>query len=352
MARKKKVQFDNGKPKKNPNDRIVLKVNYYDADGKRRGKTFTGYDDAEVAIKRAEWELNRSKEKRPSMTVLKAVEGYISLKESVLSPSTVKAYESIKKHNIEKRSIGGIPLKELDLQKTQAWITEMVKEGLSPKTIRNCFALVQAAMLIYDKSMVLDVTLPAPKKYQNYTPSDKDVKALIKAIRAKGDRDLLIAVLLAAFGPLRRGEICALTSDDIHGNVITVSKDVVLNKDGVWVTKQPKTFSSAREIEFPDFVIEELKGIQGPLIQCNPNVLHDRFRKLIRKNDLPLFRFHDLRHYGASIMHAIGVPDVYIIKRGGWATDHVMKTVYRDAIDDVEKKQTKNINKHFQKVIM
>ena len=47
-------------------------------------------------------------------------------------------------------------------------------------------------------------------------------------------------------------------------------------------------------------------------------------------------------------MHAIGVPDQYILQRGGWASDGVMKTVYRNAISDESVKQNTIINQHFE----
>ena len=46
-------------------------------------------------------------------------------------------------------------------------------------------------------------------------------------------------------------------------------------------------------------------------------------------------------------MHAIGIPDQYIMARGGWKTDKVLKAVYRNVIADEEKKFTEKINSHF-----
>ncbi|MBR0090420.1 MAG: site-specific integrase, partial [Lachnospiraceae bacterium] len=58
-------------------------------------------------------------------------------------------------------------------------------------------------------------------------------------------------------------------------------------------------------------------------------------------------RFHDLRHYSASILHAIGVPDQYIMERGGWSDDRVLKAVYRNTLDDQSKAFTKKANDYF-----
>ena len=37
-------------------------------------------------------------------------------------------------------------------------------------------------------------------------------------------------------------------------------------------------------------------------------------------------------------MHTIGAPDQYIIKRGGWSSDRVLKEVYQETIDEYNKR--------------
>ena len=67
-----------------------------------------------------------------------------------------------------------------------------------------------------------------------------------------------IAVYLAAFGTLRRSEVCALTVDDVHGNTISVNKAMVDKGGDEWIIKTTKTVSSTRKIEMPKFVIDRL----------------------------------------------------------------------------------------------
>lgn len=62
----------------------------------------------------------------------------------------------------------------------------------------------------------------------------KDTKILLDKI---SESELEIAVLVAALGTLRRGEICALTDKDIHGNNIVVNKAYVRNERNEWVLK-------------------------------------------------------------------------------------------------------------------
>ena len=57
--------------------------------------------------------------------------------------------------------------------------------------------------------------------------------------------------------------------------------------------------------------------------------------------------FHDLRHYCASIQHAMGIPDAYIMQRGGWGSDAVLKNVYRHALSDKEDEMYHKANDYF-----
>lgn len=191
------------------------------------------------------------------------------------------------------------------------------------------------------------VKLPQKIIANNYVPSDGDIKKLI-AYFAENNRDMLIAVYLAAFGTLRRSEICALTAEDVNGNVIRINKSVVDDAQNHFVTKPtPKTLSSNRYIDMPEFVIKEFPT-HGRLVNLSPQTISRRFRNAFEHLDIPRFRFHDLRHYSASIMHAIGVPDVYIMKRGGWQSDTTLKKIYRGSIEDYQKIFTESTLNHFE----
>lgn len=63
---------------------------------------------------------------------------------------------------------------------------------------------------------------------------------------------------------------------------------------------------------------------------------------------LPHFRFHDLRHYSASIQHALGIPDAYIMQRGGWKNDGVLKQVYRHTLEEKTAEMNRKVNGYFE----
>lgn len=320
-----------------------LVYDYTDQSGKRHYESFTADTRREAERQAAEYAATKETKKRPdNMTVYEALDKYIQVKEGVLSPTTVRTYKSARRTHFA--DIGFLSIRDMSSTVIQSWISDLAKR-LQPKTIANTYGFLAATLDMFCPDLRIKIVLPQKKDTHFYTPSDADIKTLLAQISGT---ELEIAVLLAAFGTLRRGEICALTDQDIHGNCITVSKAYVRNEQNEWVLKEPKTFSSNRTIELPHFVIEKMSGISGNIIKVHPDALSERFRRAIRSSGLPHFRFHDLRHYSASILHAIGVPDQYIMQRGGWASDYVMKTVYRNTIDAETRKQNKKIMGHFE----
>lgn len=315
---------------------------------KRIYESFTSDDPSpagrrDVELRAAEFAANKIRISSTHVyTVGEAIEQYLQTKGAVLSPSTFRLYKSYQKNYFS--FLESTKLRDLKNEDVQLWISQL-SPNLAPKTVRNIYGLLTAVMDMYAPHIRLKVKLPEKVRPNLYVPSDEDVKALLAHVKGK---ELEIAILLAAFGPLRRGEICALTDQDIHGNTISVNKAMVLNAENEWVIKTPKTYSSNREIEFPPFVIAKIPKTNGRIIHANPTQITNRFRRALKFSHLPrTFRFHDLRHYAASIMHAIGIPDQYIMQRGGWATDNVMKSVYRGTIDEQSQKMTLKILNHF-----
>ncbi len=318
---------------------------YTDADGKRHYKSFTAPTKKEAEYMAAQWKADRDSgnEKAENLTIEAAVSRYLDMKRAVLSPSTMRGYEGLKKNHFT-GEFGTIKIYALTNADIQFWVSGLTAR-LSPKTVRNAHGLLTATLEMFRPDFCINTTLPARKKPALYCPNDNDIRRLLEHVQGT---ELEIAVLLAAFGPLRRGEICALEAGDISGNTVTVSKSMVLGPDKEWHIKQPKTYGSYRAITFPDFVIKRIPRTEGRIITATPGQITDGFRRAVKACGLPHFRFHDLRHYSASIMHAIGVPDQYILQRGGWSSDNVMKSVYRNVIDLESARQTKKINAHFE----
>lgn len=336
----------NAKKTKSGTYRVTV-YDYKDSTGKIHQKTFTAKTKTEA--KRL---ANQYKEgpRISDLTVGEAVKDYIDSKKAVLSPSTHRSYMSMYRAHFESSLFGSLKLTALDTITVQRFISDLNLK-LQPKTVCNIKGLLTAAVQMYCPGKVFPVTLPARNHPELYTPTTKEVEQLIAAIRE--DRELYIVVLLCAFGPMRRSEACAIRYDDINykTNTITVRRACVLDNNKTWIYKEtPKTNSSYRVIIYPSETIKAIgRGFGFVIRKSTPRALTQRLDHALKNAGLPHFRLHDLRHYSASILHAIGVPDQYIMQRGGWKTDNVMKRVYRDALSDVDKRMNQKAVRYFEK---
>ena len=313
--------------------------------GKLVKKSFTSEKKKQAEYMAAEWQIEIEEENAvENITLEQAYDKYIKMKNAVLSPSTIRGYEALKRNTFSE--IMNFPILKITQSMIQIEVNKLAVDS-SPKYVRNAYGLLNAVLKTFRIDINLNITMPQKKKPELYIPDDNDIKTLLNSV--KGQR-IEIPILLAAFGPMRRSEICALTSDDINGNIITVNKSMVMGDDKEWHIKAPKTFSSYRHIEYPDFVIERLQGIKGNLTDMTPSAITDAFQKILKKNNLPSFRFHDLRHYAVSTLHSINVPDKYIMARGGWATNHTMNNVYNHILQSKKDELSQKITSHFNSV--
>ena len=281
---------------------------------------------------------------RPNLTLGEYMDRYIESRSEVLSPSTVKEYKRCRKNDLPELTCKQIMnITQEDIQKA------INKHALnhSPKTVRNTHGFLSVVMYTYRPNFPIRTDLPKKVRPNLYVPSDDDILKLMNFTRGT---EMEVPILLAAFGPMRRGEICALDSDHISGNIVHVEFSIALNENNEWVKKRPKSYAGDRYIEFPDYVIQKIKDIEGPITMLNPAQVSNRFARLLQQAGMQHFRFHDLRHYSASIQHALGIPDAYIMQRGGWGNDDVLKNVYRHVMEQESKIMNAKANSHFNEL--
>lgn len=294
-----------------------------------KGQTYTVITDykptQKEAIKLLADELDKVKSNAPRMSFSESANQYIDVKSNVLSPSTINAYRCILRNISERfRNTNINDISALEIQKE---INEY-SAGRSPKTVRNAHGFISAVLGMFRPELNISTTLPQKQKYDEYIPSDDDVKRILQ--RAKGTR-YEIPLLLATFG-LRRSEICALTLDDLDGNILTINKALVVDANGKFVTKSTKTTAGTRKIYISDYLADLIRK-SGKIYDKSPNQIYENLCKYQKELGIPHFRLHALRHYYASMSHSIGIPDSYIMQAGGWKSDNTLKSVYRHAMD-------------------
>lgn len=318
-----------------------------DKNGKRKYKSFTAPTKKEAEFKATQFMMVKKEIMDDNkITFRDAMKSYNSIKESVLSPYSITSYITIK-NCLEKyfKWFCDMSISDITQKDVQKVVNEMSKK-LSPKTVRSRHGYIASVLSENGYEKTLKTQLPQKKRPDNHVPTEDEVKAVLKAAEGK---ELEVPIMLAAFGMMRRGEICALTLDDFNGNVVHIKNNMVRSHDGTFHIKPPKTYSGDRFVELPQFVVDKIKE-KGYVTNYLPDTITKNFEILLERNNIPRFRFHDLRHFSASVRHTL-VPDAYTMKAGGWSSEAILQSIYRHTLSDVEKEMSDKVNKHFSELM-
>jgi integrase len=256
---------------------------------------------------------------------------------SVTSHSTYRTYKTrLNKHIIP--TIGAFKVKDLKKADVQNLVSELSRKPVSPATIRlvknSLHKVLEFAvdMEIVDRNVSNGVKLPKAERYQPRIYSQDEIQCLLDAAN---DTILYIPILLAAKTGLRRSEILSLCWRDVNipKRRITVCKTARKRNN-------PKTQRSIRTL-YPSagvmWVLKKHKSRQwknpvkrngvengwGYVISkpdgksYNPSYISRRFNELLKANNLPPIRFHDLRHAYATHAHFSGMPIKELVRSLG-----------------------------------
>lgn len=284
---------------------------------------------------------------RCDLTVSEAISRYIEAKELVLSPSTVRGYRQMQRIYFD--LIGTRKISRLSTHEVQTWISDL-SGRVSAKTVSNVYGLFTAVVSFYAPDIAFKgIKLPQKRRRRVSAPSDEQVQALYSA----ASPNLKKAIALEAFTSMRRSEVCALTYGDITDGIAHVHRDMVRGTRG-WVTKQiPKTSESDRFTRLPQQILD-LIGTGEPdqrIVPVTPDTITELFGRLRDSLGMTM-RYHDLRHYYASIAAVIGVPSRYVESFGGWRPGStVLRTTYENTIDTAADRYGRQMADHFDQVL-
>lgn len=132
---------------------------------------------------------------------------------------------------------------------------------------------------------------------------------------------------------MRRGELLALTASDISGNRISITKNYT-QVDGKEIIGTPKTESSTRTIDIPDFLLRELDPYitaagSGRIFEAvTPSCLQRHCHINCDRAGVKQIRVHDLRHSHASLLIDRGASPLLIAERLGHENATITLQVY------------------------
>ena len=265
-------------------------------------------------------------EQKPSLlTVGKAIDRYIESKDSVLSPSTIAGYKKQRRNTFQ--SIMNVQLCDLTQEAIQKAVNSMAREK-SPKYVKNAHGLLSAVLGVYKPDMALHTTLPQNKKYEIAIPTTEEIDRISAFVKGK---KFELPFLLGAWLGLRTSEIRGLTWDCVSNGAIHIKQAIVDGANGPEL-KLTKTYSSDRKLKIPPYIqqlIEQQPKTDEYVIHYNRNQLYKCLERACKSCGIQRYRFHDLRHYQASVMLMLGVPDKYAMERMGHASTNMLKNVYQ-----------------------
>jgi len=292
-------------------------------------------------------------------------------KPSARSVGTYNMYRIvIQKHIIP--SLGHIRLQRLTPQQVQAFYASKLNEGLSQKRVKSIHAVLHRALEnavkwnLVGRNVCDLVNPPIPKRHEIQPLTWEQAQRLLKAAH---DHKLEALLTVAITTGMRRGELLGLHWQDIDFKTRSLYVRRSVNRIGKFgiVESEPKTQRSRRKITLPAFVIDTLKqhrehqkqvrekaGSQWremDIVFCNvyggylePSNLHDAFKRLLERAELPNIRFHDLRHSAATILLSMGVHPKIVQELLGHGNismtmdiySHVLPSMQQEAMDRLD----------------
>lgn len=230
--------------------------------------------------------------------------------------------------------LGNIWLQKLTPQQVQNFAAKKLNEGISPKYVREMLgvlslALNNAVKWGYLSRNVCDlVTKPRVPKHE-IAPLTLDQAQRFRQ-HIQGHR-LEVLITMAVVTGMRRGELLSLRWSDIdfQRGILQVMHTVDRLTGHSYVEGEPKTASGMRSIRIPVFLLDMLRQHRAEQLKrksqinnweekdlvfpnlrggyLHPNHMGEAFRELLEQAELPLIRFHDLRHSAATILLSMGV---------------------------------------------
>lgn len=266
------------------------------------------------------------RQKKPDpVTLGQGIDKYIERKRNVLSPSTLRVYQAIRKGRFS-------DIMDKPLAQVRDWQAVVNSEAAvcSPKTLKNAWTLV-ASVVEAETGKRPRVQLPQISRAEHPFLEPSQIETFCEAVR--GDPVEIPALL--GLSSLRLSELLALTwaQVDLDAGTVRVSGAVVLGPDGLTRKPTNKNASSARTVPVMPQLIEALRAAPphepaDPVVTLTPKGIYRRVNTICRHADLPEIGVHGLRHSFASLAYHLGLPYKVTMEIGGWSDDATMQRIY------------------------
>lgn len=301
--------------------------------GKRVYESFTAPTKQEAEAKAIAYRQKRQRIMNKDLTVGEAVRKYIEVNDGTLSESTIAGYTRYLPC-VDK--IGHLRIQNLSQDELQAFVST-ISQKHKPKYVKNIMALIKPAVKMFRPDVELRYNLPQHVRKKTRVPNDDEIARLMQA----ANRRMKLCIALGC-SSMRRAEICAVQLKDVCKvddglYKIDIHRDCVKDKNGKWVYRDvPKTEESDRYVHIPQAAYDliDAENPEDLIVDILPNSITQGFDRLTKRLGINM-TFHTTRHYYASMMAYLGVPDFATAEMGGWKhVDQVMKEIYQGVSEE------------------
>jgi len=253
------------------------------------------------------------------VTLKQAIRNYIDSNENVLSPSTIRGYETAYRNRFKKYMDKNIS--NIDYQT----MINAEAAKVSPKTLRNAWGLVSPALAASGMTPP-KVNLPqVPESNEDWLDYEQ-IKVFLEAIKG---RPVEPAALLALHG-LRLSELLDLDVSQIVNGQILIRGATVADKNNKLVHKETnKNKTSRRTVPVVIDRLMEVLPPDGKIVRQHPSSIRRGIEKACASSGLPICSVHDLRRSFASLAYHLQWNSQTTMIVGGWSNLQTVEKVYR-----------------------
>ena len=246
-----------------------------------------------------------------------------------IKANTLDGYRAIVEHQI-KRFLGDKQLAYLTTTDIQKFYNKIRQEGrvkphpllgyaLSDSVVRKIHMTLHEALeaAVKERFIVRNptngTTIPKKSYGEKQVLGDSQLDRFMEAIRKEPYwYDFFYVEIMTG---LRRGEICGLkwTDIDFTAGTMSIRRSVGRIRYGGIAIGETKTNAGTRKIIMPPSVAELLKTKKDNAINewifphymkpsdpLHPDTAYNKLKTILKRVELPLIRFHDLRHTFAT----------------------------------------------------
>ena len=283
--------------------------------------------------KKFQEEINSDNIDNEDILFIDYMKKWLKMISSSVEPTTLNGYQGVINGRMtDYFKNTKITLQNIKPKHIQEFYQYLLDEGLCGNTVKHYHANIRKALQYAMKTDIIlsnpadKVDLPKIEEYKPKFYTSDEVKILLNEVIGT---KLEIPVMIDCFYGFRRSEVIGLkwSAVDFENDTITIDHTITQSSGKLIIRDKTKTKSSKRTLPLEPIVksfLIELKEKQeknrelcgdsynkdyleyicvdncGNIIR--PDYVTETFLKLLKRKNLKIIRFHDLRHTCASIL--------------------------------------------------